>query len=101
MSEIKNNVTKYKSIGNAIKLIRVSKGFTQEYMAQKLGYTDRGAYAKIERGENVTLDILLLIEICDLLASNLVHLMLVAEINLFKSPIISYTQFKKLLEGYE
>lgn len=61
-----NKTTQYKSIGNAIKLIRVSKGFMQEYMANKLGYTDRGAYAKIERGEKVTLDILLLIEICDL-----------------------------------
>lgn len=96
-----NKTTQYKSIGNAIKLIRVSKGFMQEYMANKLGYSDRGAYAKIERGENVTLDILLLIEICDMLGCNLVHLMLVAEINIFKSPIISYTQFKKLLEGYE
>ncbi|MBP9689933.1 MAG: helix-turn-helix transcriptional regulator [Bacteroidia bacterium] len=96
-----NKTTQYKNIGNAIKLIRVSKGFTQEYMANKLGYSDRGAYAKIERGENVTLDILLLIEICDMLGCNLVHLMLVAEINIFKSPIISYTQFKKLLERYE
>jgi transcriptional regulator with XRE-family HTH domain len=90
-----NNIKVYNNIGKAIKLLRESKNLTQEYMANKLGYNDRGAYAKIERGEYNTLDILLLLNICKLLNCNLVHLMLMAEVDIIEVPIQSYTEFLK------
>ena len=87
-----NNIIIYNNIGKAIKLLRESKNLTQEYMAHKLGYNDRGAYAKIERGEYNTLDILLLLNICKLLKYNLVHLMLMAEVDIIEIPIKTYTE---------
>jgi transcriptional regulator with XRE-family HTH domain len=88
-----NNIKVYNNIGKAIKLLRESKNLTQEYMAYKLGYNDRGAYAKIERGEYNTLDILLLLNICKLLNCNLVHLMLMADVVIIELPIKTYSEF--------
>lgn len=91
--QIKENT--YIRIGNTIRLIRESKNLTQEYMAYKLGYSDRGSYAKIERGAYKTIDIVLLLYICKLLGCNLVHLMLMAEIDIIEVPLQSYTEFLK------
>lgn len=83
----------YKKIGSTIQVIRVSKRLTQEYMATKLGYNDRSSFAKIERGEYSSLDVFLLIDICRLLECNLVHLMLLAGVDIFDTSIKSYTDF--------
>jgi transcriptional regulator with XRE-family HTH domain len=98
MSLNDNNIKIYNNIGITIKLLRESKNLTQEYMAHKLGYSDRGAYAKIERGEYGSLDILLLINICKLLDCNLVHLMLMAEVDIIEVPIKTYTEFLDLFK---
>ncbi len=90
-----NNIKIYNNIGITIKLLRERKNLTQEYMAHKLGYSDRGAYAKIERGEYSSLDVILLLNICKLLGCNLVHLMLMAEVDIIEVPIQSYTEFLK------
>ena len=95
MPSNENNIKVYNNIGKAIKLLRESKNLTQEYMANKLGYSDRGSYAKIERGGYKTIDIVLLLKICKLLECNLVHLMLMADVDITKVPIQSYTEFLK------
>lgn len=39
-----------------LKKIRVEKGYTQEYMAEKLGYKDKSGYNHLENG-NVKLSV--------------------------------------------
>lgn len=93
-----HNKDAYKKIGHAIKLVRLNRKLTQEYMSTQLGYNDRSSYAKLERGENTTIDTLRLIRICNLLQCNLVHLLMLAEINVFEAPLKTYTEFEKTLK---
>jgi transcriptional regulator with XRE-family HTH domain len=96
-----NSKDAYKKIGEAIKLVRINRKLTQEYMSTQLGYSDRGSYAKLERGENTTLDALQLIRICNLLQCNLVHLLMLAGINVFETPLETYTEFEAKLESID
>ena len=80
-------------IGEAIKTVRCSRGLKQEFMAFKLGYKDKSYYAKIERGQVETIDIFRLLEICKILDCNLVHLMLLAGIDIFHTRISSWSEF--------
>lgn len=84
-------------IGEAIKTVRSSRGLKQEFMAFKLGYKNKSNYAKIERGEVETLDICRLLEICKILDCNLVHLMLLAGIDIFNTRISTWTEFMESL----
>ena len=93
-----NHQHNYKKIGSTIQVIRVSKNLTQEYMATKLGYNDRSSFAKIERGEYNSLDVFVLIDICRLLECNLVHLMLLAEVDIFETKIRTYSEFLRTLQ---
>lgn len=52
------------SIREKIKLLRRTKGITQKEMGSRL-YMDERSYAKIERGEKKSIDILLLTSIAD------------------------------------
>lgn len=54
---------------NVLKRLRLEKGFTQEYMAEKLGYSDKSGYNHIENG-NVKLSLAKAIEIAKILDVN-------------------------------
>lgn len=43
-------------MSETLKRIRIEKGFTQEYMAEKLGYKDKSGYNHLENG-NVKLSV--------------------------------------------
>lgn len=40
-----------KELGKRVKFLRVRKGWTQDQLAEKLGYTSRAMVSKIEKGE--------------------------------------------------
>lgn len=40
-----------KELGTRVKFLRVRKGWTQDQLAEKLGYTSRAMVSKIEKGE--------------------------------------------------
>lgn len=40
-----------KELGARVKFLRVRKGWTQDQLAEKLGYTSRAMVSKIEKGE--------------------------------------------------
>ena len=40
-----------KELGMRVKFLRVRKGWTQDQLAEKLGYTSRAMVSKIEKGE--------------------------------------------------
>ena len=40
-----------KELGMRVKFLRVRKGWTQDQLAKKLGYTSRAMVSKIEKGE--------------------------------------------------
>ncbi len=49
-----------------LKRIRIEKGYTQEYMAEKLGYKDKSGYNHLENG-NVKLSVDRAIKIANIL----------------------------------
>lgn len=49
-----------------IKKLRIDKGYTQEYMAEKLGYKDKSGYNHLENG-NVKLSLERAIKIAEIL----------------------------------
>lgn len=52
-----------------LKRIRLEKGYTQEYMAEKLGYKDKSGYNHLENG-NVKLSVERAMKIADILKVN-------------------------------
>lgn len=54
---------------NLLKKLRVEKGYTQEYMAEKLGYSDKSGYNHLENG-NVKLSLARAIEVAKILGVN-------------------------------
>lgn len=85
--------TKLAELGRCIKLVRESRGLKQEYISTKLGYKDRSTYAKLERGELESIDFFKLIEICRLLNCSLLHLALLANIDLMNGTITRWDDF--------
>lgn len=84
-------------VGKALALIRTSKGYTQQFVAVKLGFADQGAYGKIERGSFGKVDMLLLLKACAILDCNLVHLMLLAGVDIFETRIQTGSEFVQSL----
>jgi transcriptional regulator with XRE-family HTH domain len=70
----------YLEIGKAIRFFRERNNETDYSMAFKLGYKDHSSYAKIERGEIESMDILKLREICEILNISLCEMLVRAEI---------------------
>lgn len=68
-----NNQDNFKLLGATIRLIRKGRGYTQEYMAYRLNYKDKGIYAKLERGEIKSIDFFYLLELCNILNCNVNH----------------------------
>ncbi len=54
---------------NLLKKLRIEKGFTQEYMAEKLGYSDKSGYNHLENG-NVKISLDRAVEIAKILGVN-------------------------------
>lgn len=75
-------------LGKSIRLVRQSRGLKQEYLAYRLGYKDKSMYAKIERGEIKSLDLFMLLRICEVLDCNLVLICMMAEIDVLNTAII-------------
>ena len=86
-------------IGSALSLIRRSKGLTQQFVAQKVGFRDQSAYGKLERGTLDKVDLLVLLKLCVVLDCNLVHLMLLAGVDIFETKIQSGSEFIKSLNS--
>lgn len=68
------NLEHIKKLGLIIKLLRKGRGYTQEFMAHRLNYKDKGIYAKLERGEIKSIDFFYLLELCDILDCNVCSL---------------------------
>ncbi len=88
-----HNAKTKQRIGFAIRHVRNANGYSSEYMARKLGYTNNSTYCKIERGELKILDIDLLINICDLLNCSIFHLIIIADFDIIDTKIKSWTEF--------
>jgi transcriptional regulator with XRE-family HTH domain len=71
-----------KNLGLIIKLLRKGRGYTQEFMAHRLNYKDKGIYAKLERGEIKSIDFFYLLELCIILDCNVNHVCSLAGIAL-------------------
>jgi hypothetical protein len=92
-------LTKEQRLGSAIRQIRVSLKLPTDWIAYKLHYADKSTYCKLERGEIKNINVWLLIEICELYDCNIVQLFFLADIDIFKTKLKSWTEFIETLSN--
>ncbi len=81
-----------KNIGKAMKFIRNSRGESADAIARKLNYANSIAYLKLERGDMKTLCVEKILIFCDHFKINIMFLYILADIDVFKFGINSWSQ---------
>ena len=92
-------LTDCERLGYAMKRIRKSKGCDTLYVAKKLGYDDESTYCRMERGKIQNICIWTILKFCDLFECNIFHLFILADIDIFKTQIKTWTEFYKSLSN--
>ena len=87
------HLSREQKLGNAIKKLRNLHHLPSDWVAHKLGYADKSSYCKIERGVIKDVSVWKIIEICKLFDCNIVHLFLLAGIDVFDTKIKTWTEF--------
>ncbi len=82
-----------KKLGHAIKFIRLSRSIKQEWIALKIGYSDKSTYAKIESGKIKEVSISKLQLISEVLQCNTLHFIIMADSESFNNPILNWEEF--------
>lgn len=90
-------------LGAAIRQIRILKGEKTLSIGIRLKQTDHSTFARLERGELKSIDIITLLEICDFLEVSLFNLLMLAGVNalMHKNSILTWNDFYKSLESLE
>jgi len=90
-------LTKEQRLGNTIRQLRLSCNLTTDWVAYRLGYTDKSTYCKFERGEIKDVSVWKIIELCELFECNIVQLFFLAGVDVFKTKIKSCAEFNESL----
>ncbi len=92
-------LTNEQRLGNAMRVIRISKGESPDGIAHKLGYTDTSGYCKVERGEIKDISFWKILIYCEYFSCSLFHLSLIAGLDIFGTDIKTLTEFYKSLSN--
>ena len=92
-----NSFTDVQRIGKAMRVIRNARGESADAVSEKLGYENTSSYCKLERGEKKTLCIEKILIFCKHFNFNIIFLFIMADIEIFKNEINTWTEFYQSL----
>jgi transcriptional regulator with XRE-family HTH domain len=95
----KTLLTKNQRLGNAMKQIRESQKASMLFVSKKLGYTSESTYCRMEHGEIENISIWQILNFCKLFECNIVHLFVLADIDIFETKINSWFDFYQSLSN--
>ena len=84
-------------IGRGLRSIREAKNFKLKYVAEYAGYEDSSTYSRVESGKIDYLDLRKLDRICTLYECELVHILLMSEMQNFNYNIKTWEEFLESL----
>jgi len=92
-------LTKNQRLGFAMKQIRESKKASMLFVSKKLGYTTESTYCRMEHGEIENISIWQILNFCKLFECSIIHLFILADIDIFETKIDSWSEFYQSLSN--